>query len=212
MIALALLLTLSQGADAEVFVDREVVYLREGSRAGVKPGDVVELLDAKDNLVGKARVGEVYEALAKLEVAPAAAAKVAKGRFGVISQPPLVGAEGQVAAQAPAGTEAHAQPGSGDELAAPSAAGPRALVGAASVAGVGPLKRIKVYNRSKVDWHGCDVRLPNNRHYRLGNLQADSSEGILWFRFEADGVERDLPLDSVAVKCTEGAARFVFEM
>jgi hypothetical protein len=222
VIALAVLVTLSQAADAEVFVDHSQVYVREGERAGLRAGNVVELLDASGKTVGKARVGEAYEALAKLDVdAKSELAKAKRARFGGISEPPLVDTSGQVVSEQQKRPEDLDRPP--DEPGAPYAGdvvaeraevgvdgGSGGMVGGATVNGFGALKRITVRNDSKFDWHACEVRLPTNKRYRLGTLQADSSEGILWFRFDADGVERDVPVDSVLMKCSEGWARFEF--
>ena len=227
MFALAALLWLSQAADAEVFTDHGQLFVREGERAGLRVGTVVELFDARGMGLGRARVSETYEALAKLEADPGQAKVARRARFGLISEPPLVGAEGAVVTQRPTPEQLDreptpppdAPPVQGDVVAERAEVGPSldggaagGLFGEASVAGLGPMKRITVYNRSKLDWHRCEVRLPNNRRFKLGNLQAESSEGILWFRFEADGEERDVPLDSVTVRCSEGAGRFVFSM
>ncbi len=227
MFALAAALWLSQAADAEVFTDRGQLFVREGERAGLRAGAVVDLYDARGNPLGKARVGEVYEALAKLEADPGQAKVARRARFGTISEPPLVGAEGAVVTQRPTpetldrepAPPPDAPPAQGDVVAERAEAGPSldggdpgGLVGEASVAGLGPMKRITVYNRSKTDWHRCEVRLPSNKRFKLGTLQAESSEGILWFRFEVDGVERDVPIDSVTMRCSEGVGRFVFSM
>jgi len=227
VIALAVLLTLSQAAEAEVFTDHSLIYVREGARVGLREGKVVELFDAKGKPLGKARVEESFEAMARLAVDPASPlAKAKRARFEIISEPPLVDTSGQVVTNQKVPEELdREQP---DESAAPAAAGDAVaerveagpgldggaggLVGGASASGFGSLKRITVRNDSKYDWHGCDVRLPNGRHYRLGELGADSSEGILWFRFDADGVERDVPLDSVLMRCNEGTGRFVFDL
>jgi hypothetical protein len=83
-----------------------------------------------------------------------------------------------------------------------------ALKGRVTVAGAGDLRRITVYNSSNHDWHDCDVRLPNNKHYLLGDLEEGDSEGIMFFRFEYDGVPKMAPLNQVFVICTEGVGQF----
>ncbi len=224
MIALAVLLTLSQAADAEVFVDHTQVYVREGERAGLRSGNVVEVLDAKGRVLGKARVAESFEALARLDVDPKSElAKAKRARFALISEPPLVDTSGSVVTDVKRPEELDREqsggvPYSDDVVAEREEAGPgldggsAGMLGSASASGFGSLRRIIVRNESKFDWHACEVRLPNNKRYRLGTLGADSSEGILWFRFEQDGVERDVPIDSVLMKCSEGWARFAFDL
>lgn len=224
MFALAVLLTLSQAADAEVFVDHSQVYVREGERAGLRAGNVVELLDARGAVIGKARVAEAFEALARLDLdqkSPMAKAK--RARFGGISEPPLVDTTGSVVTDSKRPEDLDREqrggvPYQGDVTAEREEAGPGldggspGMLGSASVNGFGALKRITVRNDSKFDWHACEVRLPTNKRYRLGTLAAESSEAIMWFRFDQDGVERDLPIDSVLMKCSEGWARFSFDL
>jgi hypothetical protein len=83
-----------------------------------------------------------------------------------------------------------------------------ALIGYATANGAGDLRRIVVYNNSPTDWHDCDVRLPNNRHFRMGDLEHGENDGVMLFRFDYDGAPPWPPFNGVTLVCREGVGRF----
>ncbi len=80
------------------------------------------------------------------------------------------------------------------------------------IGGIGPAKRITLYNGGETGWANCEVRLPNNKRYKLGALKGRDYEGIMITRFNQEGTELDRPLDGVVVKCDQGSAHFNFSM
>ncbi len=84
------------------------------------------------------------------------------------------------------------------------------LKGHASISGFGPARRVSVHNDSPGDWTRCDVHLPPNRHYVLGTLKANDSEGILWHRFVADASPGKETFDGVRMTCAQGVAQWRF--
>jgi len=86
------------------------------------------------------------------------------------------------------------------------------LKGHASLGGIGPAAthKVVVSNDGTTPWTQCDIRLPTNKRFVLDELDAGDSESIMLLRFKQDGPEFDKPVDSVAVKCDQGEARFTF--
>ena len=72
----------------------------------------------------------------------------------------------------------------------------------------GDLRRVVIYNTSNRRWHDCDIRLPNNRHYRIGDLDRGDQDGVMLFRFEYDGSPAWPAFNGVTVVCREGVGRF----
>jgi hypothetical protein len=167
-----------------LFVDRGDTFIRAGSAQGIKVGDSVPLLGDK--------IGDTEE---RRVVGSAAVLEVWKTIARVNLDEKARSAEGEKFAQVGADTQVSSS-----------------LRGRASAAGVAKLRRITVYNDSGVTWRNCDVRLPNNKRYVLSQLAPRSSEGIMLFRFNQDGVERDLPTTYVDVRCSNGEARFPLAM
>ena len=93
---------------------------------------------------------------------------------------------------------------------ASSLAAKGALKGHAQIGGLGPVQRITIHNDGTVNWSNCELRLPNNKHYKMAALRGNDSDGIMITRFVQDGVEIDKPLDSMVVKCDQGSATFKF--
>ena len=92
-------------------------------------------------------------------------------------------------------------------------AGSGSLKGHVKVLGFGPLtKKMILYNEGSTAWTQCELRLPNNKHYKLPKLDAADQERILFSRFVQDGTAYDKPIDSVTVKCAEGEAKFTFSI
>lgn len=168
----------------DIFVDRGDTFIRAGTAQGLKVGDSVPILGAK--------IGDTEE---RRVVGSAAVLEVWKTIARVNLDAAARGAEGEKFAQV--GAEPARSTG---------------LRGRASASGVAKLRRITIYNDSGTTWRNCDVRLPNNKRYVLSQLAPRSSEGIMLFRFNQDGVERDLPTTYVDVKCSNGEARFPLAM
>jgi hypothetical protein len=187
----------------EVFKDKGDTFIRAGTNRGLKVGAEVVILGDKIGDTdeyragGKATVLEVWETLARVspdsEASKLKEIKLAKvgGAAPAAAKPAPVAAAGAVEA--------------------PAAAAP-GLKGHAAFGGIGPAKRITLYNDSSAPWTNCELRLPNNRHYRMASLRAGDQEGVMITRFSQDGTELDRPLDSIAVRCDQGASRFSFSM
>jgi hypothetical protein len=87
-------------------------------------------------------------------------------------------------------------------------AAPAALKGDASMGGFGPARRIWVQNNGSGTWSSCDLRLPNNKRYRMtAPLGPGQGDGIMLMKFVQDGVEHDVDLTWLDVKCNEGSVR-----
>jgi hypothetical protein len=139
--------------------------------------------------VGSATVQEVWESVARVEL-DAAATQAAGRKFVRL-------AEG-VDAPAPSDAASPPPPPSSGPKPPPPAAGMPVRAALA-------LQRLTLYNDGDATLHDCELRLPDNRHYRLTSpLGAKDHEGIMLFRFNQDGVALDRPLDFVEVKCKEG--------
>lgn len=192
MTVLLALLVLSQSpnTDAEIFIDRGETYLRAGRDNGLAVGTSLEVVDAKSRQpVGTAVVMEVWEAMARVSLdhkaaahAPLKVARVTRSQEPVAAQPPA------------------AVP--------PATLPPGSLEGRASMTGVGDMRRILIKNSSTRDWHGCDVRLANGKHYWIGDLDAGDEDGIMLFRFELDKSPPVPKFEGVTVLCREGVGRF----
>jgi hypothetical protein len=200
---------LSFAADdvVEVFKDKGDIFIRGGTNKGVKVGTEVTILGDRIGDTdeyrsgGKATVLEVWTSLARVSL-DEDARKLKEIKYAKITK----------AAAAPK----HANPANAPSTTAAAAAeAPKpvpTLKGRAELGGIGPAKRITLYNDSSFEWTQCDLRLPNNKHYTLGNLRSGDQDGILVSRFTQDGVQFDKPLDGLTVKCNEGTAKFVFSM
>jgi head-tail adaptor len=171
----------------DLFVDRGDTFIRAGSAQGIKVGDSIPILGDK---IGNTEERRVVGSAAVLEVWKT----IARVNLDAGAR----GAEGEKFAQVGAETATSKTSSS--------------LRGRASASGVAKLRRITIYNDSGSTWRNCDVRLPNNKRYILTQLAPRSSEGIMLFRFNQDGVERDLPTTYVDVRCSNGEARFPLAM
>lgn len=205
----ALVPALSFAADdvVEVFKDKGDIFIRGGTNKGVKVGSEVTILGDRIGDTdeyrsgGKATVLEVWGSLARVSL-DEEARKLKEIKYAKISK--AAPARHANTANAPSTTAAAA--------AEPAPKPVVTLKGRAELGGIGPAKRITVYNDSSFEWTQCDLRLPNNKHYSLSNLRSGDQDGILVSRFTQDGVQFDKPLDGLTVKCNEGTAKFVFSM
>ena len=181
----------------EVFKDKGDMFLRAGTNKGLKVGSEVVILGEKIGdtdeyrTAGKASVLEVWETLARIspdeEAKKLKEIKVAK-----------VGSSTPVAAANPPPAQTAAPAGG--------------LKGHAQIGGIGPAKRISIYNDSTVGWTNCEIRLPNNKRYKFAAMKAGENDGIMIVKFAQDGIELDRPLDSVSVRCDQGSSNFRFSM
>lgn len=194
LLTLAIALTLSKDpGTADLFKDKGDLYIKAGTRQGLKVGDDLKVL-AGDKEVGSATVMEVFESLARVAVDDEAQKhpEAKKVRLG---------------GKAPA--DAQADTAKSDDASAGSSG---SLKGRATIIGLGPAKQITVYNKGDKAWTNCDLRLPTNKHYALASLRAADQERIFLHMFKQDGVELDRPLDVITVKCDQGTSRFLFDL
>ena len=187
----------------EVFKDKGDLFIRAGSSRGLRVGSEVIILGERIGDTdeyrtgGKASVLEVWETLAR--ISPDEDARKLKelklARLPATALPAAVAAK-----SAPEPAAANPEPGA------------HALKGRATINGIGPAKRITLYNDSSTGWTHCELRLPDNRRYQLSYLRAGDHEGIALPRFSQDGTEYDRPLDWLQVRCVEGQTRLNFSM
>jgi hypothetical protein len=91
---------------------------------------------------------------------------------------------------------------------APAPAG--ALIGRATLAGGLSPHRVYLYNDGQVDWTNCDLQLSNGLHYPMARLRAGRSDGIAYFKFIPRGPVVIAPVESITLRCAEGASTFPF--
>ncbi len=202
LMLLALLLT--QTPKADVFVDRNETYVRAGTGAGLKVGQELAVIAKDGKPVGSAVTLEVWEALARVKLDPAAEA-YSGPRHVVVGAPASPAEAAARLKDDPAPEEGDAAEAGDEPAEQPGAEGD--LRGRATVIGFWQGKRLTVENKSSTDWHHCKLRLPDNRRYELGDLARHDSEGIMLFRFEGSGSQKDVPLDAVLVRCDEGSSK-----
>ncbi len=210
MTALLALLVLSQSPniDAEVFLDRGETYLRAGQANGVEIGAALQVFDAKSRApVGTAVVMEVWESLSRVNLDSKAIAYVPLKVARVGRQPEVA----PVPAPPPAAPVVAAPLPPEPTRSQPVAATQQGawLDGTVRITGDGARRRLLVVNKSNRDWHNCDVKLPNGKHYNIGDLDEGEDDGVMLFRFEWDRrVPPPAPTDAITVTCREGTGRF----
>lgn len=200
--ALSLSLVLSAAAPTyDLFKDKGDTFIRAGTNKAIKVGTEVQVLGepigdtGEYRSAGSATVMEVWETIARVSLDEEAQKHPEAKKVRVGGKP------APAAATLPKAEES-------------SATGPAGgtLKGAASVIGLGPAKQITVRNQGTVLWTNCDLRLPDNRHYKLAQLRGNDQERIFLHVFKQDGTELDRPLDSIVVKCDQGTSRFNFSL
>jgi serine/threonine-protein kinase len=77
----------------------------------------------------------------------------------------------------------------------------------AKKAGFGPWRHVTVFNRSKTTWTRCELRLPDNRHAFIDELEGGDEESINMMKFKQDGPELDQDDTWLRVRCAQGTAR-----
>jgi hypothetical protein len=199
-----LVLTQSPNTDAEIFTDRGETYIRAGLANGLEMGAALEVLDAKTRQpVGAALVMETWDSLSRVSLDSKAVAYAPLKVARVTRRPEAV-------PQA----QAVPEPAQPDPYVAPPPAAPRPvgqgawLDGAVSVVGAGEGRRVIIKNRSNRNWHGCDVRLPDGKHYWIGDLDEGDDDGVMLFRFKFEPGVPPIRTEGITVTCREGASRF----
>ncbi|MBJ6766074.1 protein kinase [Myxococcaceae bacterium JPH2] len=206
----------------EVIEDGGQLYVRAGRLDGMRKGTEIQLVgspgaDGRRARFGKALVMEISgEHLSRLHAdeAPPAGVKLFVPRAQPVTDDrgnrrrpvratPAVAATPNAPAAAPVAATAQPAP-----AAVPAVA--KSLKGRVVLGGIGPLKRLVIHNLETRPWTSCDLRLANNKQYRLAHLAAGDQESIALARFRQDGVELDTDLSWVDVKCAEGSARMSF--
>ncbi len=212
MTALLALLVLSQSpnTDAEIFIDRGETYLRAGQLNGLEIGSALEILDAKSHQpVGSALVMEVWGSLSRVSLDAKAQAYAALKVARVQRRPEPIARLQQPEPLPPDEAPAVAAPAP-IPLPPANARPPGAwLDGAVRITGEGAGRRVIIKNQSNRDWHNCDVRLPNGKHYWIGDLDEGDDDGVMLFRFDYDrGAPPQPRMEGITVVCREGTGRF----
>ncbi len=215
---LAATAVLAAGDTVEIFVDKQDVFIRAGTNKGLKVGSEVLVLgdriaDTNEyRVAGRANVLEVFETIARVSLDPAAQK---------VKNPKLAMLQTAAKAERPAPAPLSAPPPPPKDPPNPkawsadkddTAAGNGLLQGIARKTGGWIGTRIIIKNTSSIRWNRCDVRLPDNRHYRIDSLDPREEEGIMLTKFTQDGVHRDVAIDSVLVQCTEGVGKLPFAL
>ena len=211
MTALLALLVLSQSPniDAELFLDRGETYIRAGHLNGLEVGSALEVLDAKSRQpIGSALVMEVWESLSRVSLDSKAAA-YAPLKVARVSRRAEPIAQLQAEPLYPEAVDPGPAPQPVPVKPLPQIGPGPWLDGLVTITGAGQGRRVIIKNRSPRDWHNCDVRLPNGKHYWIGDLDAGDDEGVMLFRFDYD---RTIPeparMEGITVVCREGTGRF----
>jgi hypothetical protein len=71
---------------------------------------------------------------------------------------------------------------------------------------------LTLWNDESFDWTLCALTLPGGLNYALNQLRAGDHESIALSNFAQQGPEREVPRDSVTVRCTQGASKFLFPL
>ncbi len=204
----------------EIFVDRGEHFLRAGTAEGLVVGARVQVVGPahgkKRELIGEATAMEVWPHLARLALDPGVGdpKEVLFGAFDPRARPVRAAAVARDPSPPPAEPEkqppvaAAVVPEERPEPVKPEPPPVKALRGRAYWSGLGPLKRVNLQNSDSFEWTRCEVRLPTNQRYVFDAIPAGESDGTLLRKFNQDGVERDVDIDRLTVKCVEGSASF----
>lgn len=216
------------GADEpyEIFLDRGETYMRAGTQMGLELGAMVTVwgdpipTTKERRRAGTATVMEIWPSLARINLDDAARNDKAAKKFASFEPkkrapvpapsappPPPPAAAPPPAAPAPV---AAADAGVVKKPTALPPGTPPVIKGHATFKGAGPWMVLTLWNDEEVDWHNCSVSLPGNLVYQLKFLRARDHESIALSNFVQSGPERDVPKDSVTVRCPHGAARYLF--
>ncbi len=205
---------------SEIFVDRGETYVRAGSQQGLELGaamtvwgDLIPTTTERRRL-GTAVVMEIWPSLARINLDDAARNDKTAKKFASFEPRKRVAVPLPSQPPPPAMPPAAAGPTDGGAAAKAPAlppGTPRVIKGHATWKGAGPWMVLTLWNDEDFDWHNCSVSLPGNLVYPLKYLRARDRESIALSNFTQQGPERDVPKDSVTVRCpNQGAARYLF--
>ncbi len=204
----------------EVFVDRAETYVRAGTANGLELGQQVTIwgdlipTTKERRRAGTGTVMEIWPSLARISLDDAArndkaakkfAAFEPKRRPGTVPPPPLPPTQAPAAGPMDGGRA----PMSGE---APARLPNGVLRGHAAFRGAGPWMVLTLWNDETFEWTKCGLTLPGGLTYTLPQLRAGDHESIALSNFVQQGPERDVPRDSVTVRCTQGASKFLFPL
>jgi len=189
------------GPNVEVFVDRGDTFVRAGTNHGVKVGVVLPVLGPaigntqERRTIGGATVIEVWETLARVSLDKAASSVPGPKLARIAAQPPPPPPPEPPVAVTP--------PPPPPPTEVPAAAPP--LKGHAEM---GAFSRVWLYNDSATTWSNCELRLPNNTHFKIESIRGRENDKVRLGAFEPDGPLKDVPINSVTVKCDQGVGKF----
>lgn len=191
-----------------MFQDGAEHFVRGGSNTGLEMGTVLTVVGPpvkgdKRRKFGEATVVEVWPALARVSLDDEDARTTGGKRFVVVP-------EGLAAPKATKLTEAAAPaPTPPPEAAPPPPAETRKpLVGRAAFSGIGPFRKINLFNTDTRTWNHCTVALVGRRSYDFGALAPGGTRGALVRQFRIDAQVPFLQAGYVAMLCDEGEGRF----
>ena len=203
----------------EVFVDRGETYVRAGTAAGLELGSMVTIwgdlipTTTERRRAGTATVMEIWPSLARINLDEAARADKTPKKFASFEPKRRPGAAAAVTPPPPPPpTPAPAAADGGRAPAVAAAPTGGILRGRATFKGAGPWMVLTVWNEETFDWTKCSLSLPGNLVYSLAHLKAKDHESIALSNFVQQGPERDVPRDSVTVRCAQGASKFMFPL
>lgn len=192
----------------ELFVDRGEQYVRAGTHQGLEQGAMVTLwgdlipTTTERRRAGTATVMEIWPSLARVSLDDAAKSDKAAKKYASFEPKRRAGTPAVSPPPPPAPVAA------ADGNAAGAAAG--ILRGRATFNGAGPWMVLTLWNDERFDWTKCTLTLPGNLVYTLPHLKAGDRESIALSNFAQVGPEREAVKESVTVRCTQGASRFLF--
>ncbi len=198
----------------EVFVDRGETYVRAGTAMGLALGAQVTIwgeqipTTKERRRAGTATVMEVWPSLARINLDDSARADKTAKKFASF--------EGKARGNAPpppppAPPTPPAPPPAPPVVAAAPERLPNGILrGHATFKGAGPWMVLTLWNDEVFDWTKCNVALPGGLVYTLNNLRAGDHDSIALSNFVQQGPQKDVPRDSVTVRCTQGASKFLF--
>ncbi len=220
VLALSSTAALAAGDTVEIFLDKQDVFIRAGTNKGLKVGSEVLVLGERIGdtneyrVAGRANVLEVFETIARVSLDPGAqkvkSPKLAKLQTSAKVERPVAVQPTLTAPPPPPRDPPNPKAWSSDK---DESVGQNGLLqGIARKTGGWIGTRIIIKNTSNIRWNRCDVRLPDNRHYRIDSLEAHEEDGIMLNKFTQDGVHRDVAVDSVLVQCDEGVGKLPFAL
>jgi hypothetical protein len=203
----------------EVFVDRNETYIRAGSASGLELGSMVTIwgdlipTTKERRRAGTATVMEIWPSLARINLDDAAKSDKAAKKFATFEPKRRGGAAAQPTPPPAPPPAAAAPPPPPPPAAAPKPAAPTPggiIKGHARFKGAGPWMVLTLWNDEAFDWTKCQLSLPGGLIYTLNLLKAGDHESIALSNFVQQGPERDIPRESVTVRCLQGASKFLF--